>query len=184
MLYEQKAWIYAEFGNIICISVGRIVEDQGVNKLKIKSRTGHDEAQLLWDFCQDLHPYLNDKDVLLCGHNGKEFDFPRITRRLIVHGMILPKILDNQGKKPREIWHLDTMEMRKCGDIKSYTSLNLLAHLFGLPTPKDDIDGSQVSSVYRNQWDIQRIAHYCEKDVLTTANIYMKMTRRKVLERI
>lgn len=181
--YQQKAWIYAEFGKIVCISIGKIIQEQGETRtLKLKSRTGHNEYQLLTSWINDLKSYLYDHQTKLCWHNIKEFDLPRITRRMIVHSIPIPPILDLQGKKPREVWHIDTMEMRKCGDHKHYTSLNLLAHLFGLPTPKDDISGADIWRVYREEKDLDRISHYCQKDVFTTANLYMKITNQNSIE--
>jgi hypothetical protein len=112
---------------------------------------------------------------LLCAHNGKEFDFPYLCRRMVINGISLPGLLQISGKKPWEIPHLDTMEMWKFGDFKSYTSLNLLAHALGIPTPKDDIDGSMVGEVYWSQKDLKRISTYCEKDVLTAAQVFLRL---------
>jgi 3'-5' exonuclease len=147
----------------------------------VKSFASHDEVALLNDFAGLLNTYFNRPDHLLCGHNGKEFDFPYIARRMLIHGIMLPRILDIAGKKPWEVNHLDTMQMWKFGDYKSYTSLKLLAHVFGLPTPKDDIDGSQVGAVYWQEKDLNRIVRYCEKDVVTLAQVYLKMKQIPVL---
>jgi uncharacterized protein YprB with RNaseH-like and TPR domain len=167
----RRAGIYAEFGKIICISCGFFTQG---NTFRIKSYFGHDEKQLLADFTSMLQKSFSSPDKLLCAHNGKEFDFPFLCRRLLINQMPLPSILDIAGKKPWEVAHLDTMELWKFGDYKSYTSLNLLATIFGIPTPKDDIDGSKVWQVYWEEDNLERIVTYCQKDVLTVAQILLK----------
>ena len=177
--YNERGGIMAEFGKIICISVGILEKSE---KLMIKSFSGDDEKILLIEFGEIFnHPKL--QDVILCAHNGKEFDFPWIARRFLINGMQPPKPFQMFGKKPWEIPHLDTMELWKFGDYKSYISLELLAHVFGIPTPKDDIDGSMVSSIYYIEKDLFRIVQYCEKDVLTLANIFRRMRQEELLER-
>jgi uncharacterized protein YprB with RNaseH-like and TPR domain len=177
--YTERGGIMAEFGKIICISVG-IVEKNG--KLKIKSFSGDDEKKLLEEFGEIFNrPKL--RDVILCAHNGKEFDFPWIARRYLINGMQPPVPFRMFGKKPWEIPHLDTMELWKFGDYKSFISLELLAHLFGIPTPKDDIDGSMVASIYYIEKDLFRIVQYCEKDVLTLANVFRRMRQEDLLEK-
>ncbi|MCW4451468.1 3'-5' exonuclease [Kaistella sp. BT6-1-3] len=177
--YSERGGIMAEFGKIICISVGILEKSE---KLMIKSFSGDDERKLLEEFGEILnHPKLHD--VILCAHNGKEFDFPWIARRFLINGMQPPKPFQMFGKKPWEIPHLDTMELWKFGDYKSFISLELLAHVFGIPTPKDDIDGSMVSSIYYIEKDLFRIVQYCEKDVLTLANIFRRMRQEELLER-
>ena len=177
--YSERGGIMAEFGKIICISVGILEKSE---KLMIKSFYGDDEKILLIEFGEIFnHPKLHD--VILCAHNGKEFDFPWIARRFLINGMQPPKPFQMFGKKPWEIPHLDTMELWKFGDYKSYISLELLAHVFGIPTPKDDIDGSMVSSIYYIEKDLFRIVQYCEKDVLTLANIFRRMRQEELLER-
>jgi len=168
-LYE-RAGIYSEFGKIICISVG-IMKD---GEIRIKSFFGDDEKLLLSDFSKMLSTKFNSKTHLLCAHNGKEFDFPYIARRMLIHDVRLPEMLDIAGKKPWEISHLDTMELWKFGDYKNYTSLELLAAIFNIPTPKDDIDGSMVGEVYWKEKDLPRIVKYCQKDVLTIAQLFLK----------
>jgi uncharacterized protein YprB with RNaseH-like and TPR domain len=163
-----RAGIYAEFGKIICISVGAFLKGE----LRIKSFAGHDEKAILTDFAGLLNKRYNRSEHLLCAHNGKEFDFPYMARRMLVLGIQIPQILDLSGKKPWEVNHLDTMELWKFGDYKNYTSLDLLAAIFNIPTPKDDIDGSQVADVYYKQNDLPRIVHYCTKDVITVAQIF------------
>ena len=169
MVYE-RAGIYSEFGKIICISVGFIHND----KLRIKSFAGDDEAQLLRDFATMLENNFNKAGTLLCAHNGKEFDFPYIARRMLIHSISLPFLLDIAGKKPWEVPYLDTMELWKFGDYKNYTSLSLLAAIFNIPTPKDDIDGSMVGTVYYKEKNLKRIVSYCQKDVITTAQILLR----------
>lgn len=178
--YEQRAGIMAEFGMIVCISVGMI--DNNIGKLKIKTFSG-EERNLLIAFCELFYsPRLNN--IILCAHNGKEFDFPYIARRLLVNGIQPPIPFQMFGKKPWEIPHIDTMELWKFGDWKSYVSLELLAHIFGIPTPKDDIDGSMVADIYYKEGDIDRIIHYCEKDVLTLANVFRRMRQEDLLKRL
>ncbi|TSA23639.1 MAG: 3'-5' exonuclease [Bacteroidetes bacterium] len=168
-LYE-RAGIYAEFGKIICISTG-IYRN---NILWIKSFSGDDEAAILTDFAFQLSKAQEKKYQYLCAHNGKEFDYPYLIRRMLINGITVPPILDLSGKKPWEINHLDTMELWKFGDFKSYTSLELLAALFDIPTPKDDIEGSDVSRVYWDDHDLPRIIAYCQKDVMTLVNLILR----------
>lgn len=176
--YYRSAGIYAEFGKVICISVGFIKGKE----FRVKSFAGDDEKQLLADFCALLKSHYGQADHLLCAHNGKEFDFPYLSRRMLVNGIKLPKMLDTAAKKPWEVQHLDTMELWKFGDYKSYTSLNLLAAIFSIPTPKDDIDGSKVYDVYYNEKNLPRIVTYCQKDVLTVAQIILRMKEQPLLE--
>lgn len=172
----HRAGIYAEFGKIICISCGFIFGNGGEKKIIIKSFCGENERLLLVEFCDMLNKWIaNDEQKFLCAHNGKEFDFPYLCRRLIINSLPIPSILNTSGKKPWEVCHLDTLELWKFGDFKSFTSLNLLAHTLGIPTPKDDIDGSMVWNVYWNDRDLQRIVNYCQKDVVTVAQIFLKL---------
>jgi DNA polymerase elongation subunit (family B) len=165
-----SAGIYAEFGKIVCISCGFT----SGNEFRIKSFYGDDEKIMLEEFADLLNKHYDNSYKLLCAHNGKEFDFPYIARRMLVNGIKLPTILDLAGKKPWEIRHLDTMELWKFGDYKHYTSLELLAALFNIPTPKDDIDGSMVGHVYWVEKDLDRIVVYCQKDVITIAQLLRK----------
>lgn len=176
----DRAGIYAEFGKIVCISVGFISTRHG-KELRLKSFYSDDEETLLKEFSKLLNDHY-DRTQFLCAHNGKEFDIPYICRRLLVHGMPLPYQLDIAGKKPWEINHLDTMELWKFGDYKHYTSLDLLSAIFNIPTPKDDIDGSQVGKVYWEEKDLERIVRYCEKDVLTLANVFLKYRGEAILD--
>jgi DNA polymerase elongation subunit (family B) len=174
----NKAGIYAEFSKVICISAGFFNEDT----FRIKSFCGHDEKVLLADFSALLNKHFNRKEHLLCAHNGKEFDFPFLCRRLLVNGLKLPKALSIAGKKPWEVNHLDTLELWKFGDYKNYTSLNLLAHIFDIPTPKNDMDGSDVARVYWEEKNLERIATYCQKDVITVAQLLLRYTGRPLIE--
>lgn len=167
-LYE-RAGIYAEFGKIVCISVGYY--EKKLQKFRIKSFFSHTEKTLLLAFAHLLNKHFNANNDLMCAHNGKEFDFPYIARRLLINQIKLPKMLDIAGKKPWEIQHLDTMELWKFGDYKHYTSLDLLTAVFDIPSPKSDIDGSQVNKVYWEKGDIKRIAEYCQNDVLALAQL-------------
>ena len=173
-----RAGIYAEFGKIICISAGFF---RG-NEFRIKSFYGDDEFQLLKEFCKLLEAYFNFDKKMLCAHNGKEFDFPFLARRILINELPLPWILDAAGKKPWEVQYLDTMELWKFGDYKHYTSLELLAAVFGIPTPKDDINGADVHRVYWQEKDLERIKVYCQKDVLTIARLFLKYQQQPGIE--
>jgi predicted PolB exonuclease-like 3'-5' exonuclease len=174
----DRAGIYSEFGKIICISVGLFDFADNVYSFRLKSFYGDDEKELLIEFTE----LLDSKDYTLCGHNSKEFDFPYIARRCLINGIQIPKLLDSAGKKPWEVNHLDTMELWKFGDYKSFTSLNLLAAVFGINSPKDDIDGSQVWKVYWIDKDPERIKIYCQKDVVTVAQLLLKFKGMELLK--
>jgi len=174
----KRAGIYAEFGRIVCISAGFFYN----REFRLKSFYGDDEVILLREFATMLNRFHTHRDNLLCAHNGKEFDFPYIARRMLINGIALPELLDSAGKKPWEIAHLDTMELWKFGDFKSYTSLELLAAVFGIPTPKDDIDGSMVAEVYYHQHDLERIAHYCQRDTIAVAQLLRRYAGLPLIE--
>jgi len=181
-IYE-RAGIYAEFGKVICISCGFIQGSADNKKLTIKSFCGNDEKVLLEQFAEALKKWWSNPEKSLCAHNGKEFDYPYLCRRMIINGVPIPEVLKLHGKKPWEIKHLmDTMEMWKFGDYKSYTSLKLLAHVLGVPSPKDDIDGSMVNNVYWIEKDINRVAAYCQKDVITLTQILLRMYCEPLIE--
>jgi DNA polymerase elongation subunit (family B) len=170
----ERAGIYSEFGKIICISVG-LIRDKNPYIFRLKSFYGKDEKALLTEFSGMLLKFSRThNDAVLCAHNGKEFDFPYIARRMIINGLIIPGILDNAGKKPWEIKLLDTMDLWKFGDYKNYTSLELLTSVLGIPTPKDDIDGSMVAGIFYIEDNLERIVRYCEKDVLAIGRVLMK----------
>jgi 3'-5' exonuclease len=169
-----RAGIYSEFGKIICISVG-LLKEKNPFSLRLKSFFGDDEKSILSEFSAMLSRFSKtSRDAILCAHNGKEFDYPFIARRMIINGLVIPEILDNSGKKPWEIRLLDTMDLWKFGDYKNYTSLELLTSVLGISTPKDDIDGSMVAGVYYNEKDIERIVRYCEKDVLAIVQVLLR----------
>ena len=178
----ERAGVYAEFGKIVCISVGFLRQSKGERRYRTTSFYGHDEKQLLKEFADLLNNHFNGRDNALCGHNIKEFDAPFIARRMLVHGLHLPELLDTAGKKPWEVSHIDTMELWKFGDYKHYTSLKLLTKLFGIPTPKDDIDGSQVAQVYYEEGDVDRIEVYCRKDVLATTQLLLRYRNEPLIE--
>lgn len=174
-LYD-RAGIFAEFGKIIVISMGYLYQKKGEWTYRVKSFHDRDEKKLLQEFTQALEKSEKAGKKRLCAHNGQEFDYPWIARRMLVHGLPLPRILDVAGAKPWEVKDtlIDTLQLWKFGDFKHYTSLALLCALFGIPTPKDDIDGSQVARVYYGEDDLDRIVRYCEKDTLAVANLFLK----------
>lgn len=173
-LYFEKAGIFAEFGKVIVIGLGYFTFHEGKLEFRVKSLASDDEQQLLRDFVQIINSF-NQSELRYCAHNGKEFDFPYLCRRLLIHAMDIPSSLNVAGKKPWEVPFVDTMELWKFGDYKAFTSLELLAAIFKVPTSKDDIDGSQVNTVYYKEKDLARIAKYCKNDVIVTARIYLKL---------
>ena len=183
--YFNNAGIYAEFGKIICISAGyfRPVEGNTDNwQFTVTSFASHNEAHLLQQFADVLNKhYNNPARHYLCGHNIKEFDVPYVCRRMLIHGITLPSIIDVAGKKPWEVKYIDTMELWKFGDYKNFTKLNLLTELFNIPTPKDDIDGSDVGRVYWHEDDLPRITEYCQKDVLAVAQLVLRFKKIPLL---
>lgn len=180
--YKLKAGVMAEFAKVICISIGYLFTEKGEQYFRIKSFYGDDEFILLEKFIDLLNKKFKTNSHLLCAHNGKEFDFPFLSRRILINGLKLPKLLDIAGKKPWEVNHLDTMELWRFGDYKNYTSIKLLAALFGIPTPKDDIDGSQVARVYWEENDLERIKTYCQKDTLTVAQLLLKYKGKNLIK--
>lgn len=186
-LYPERAGIFAEFGKIVCISVGIVIRqpDNQELKVRLKSFASEDEKELLEQFSELLNQYYNNTSRhYLCGHNLREFDVPYICRRMVINRMPLPTALDISGKKPWETKHLlDTLEMWKFGDYKNYTSLKLLCAIFGFPSPKDDIDGSEVGRVFWEEDDLTRIARYCEKDVLAVVQLLLSYMRLPLLEK-
>ena len=176
----QRAGIYAEFGRIICISVG-LLKDKGQSGFRLKSFFGDDEKELLTGFSELITRYSRGREIQLCAHNGKEFDYPYMARRMIINRLSIPDILNNAGKKPWEVKLLDTMELWKFGDYKSYTSLDLLSSILDIPSPKDDIDGSMVADIYWKEHDLKRIVRYCEKDVLAVAQVLLRMMNKQLI---
>jgi len=181
--FSSSAGIYAEFGKIVCISVGFIYAKANEVAFKTKSFANHDEKILLEEFVALINKFCVSRDHTLCGHNIKEFDIPYICRRMLINGLPLPAIFQIAGKKPWEINFIDTLELWKFGDYKNYTSLKLLTAVFGIPTPKDDIDGSQVATVYYKQNDLERISLYCQKDVVATAQVFLRMKGLDIIKK-
>ena len=181
-LYNDRGGIYAEFGKIVCISVGFVHETSQGRQMRMKSFYHDDEETLLKQFKKLLDENYNTPYHILCGHNAKEFDFPYICRRMLINGIELPETLNIAGKKPWEISHLDTMELWKFGDFKAYTSLALLCHVFNIPTPKDDISGADVARVYFEEKDLERIKIYCEKDVVALIQLFLRMRGDELIE--
>lgn len=172
----ERAGIYAEFGKIICISAGVIIQKNGERFYRVKSFYDQEEKKLLTSFNEMLEKFTSNPGKKLCAHNGQEFDYPYIARRTLINGLRIPRILDVSGAKPWEIKDrlLDTLQMWKFGDYKNYTSLDLLCAVFNIPTPKSDIDGSQVAHVYYQEGDLDRIIRYCERDTLALANLMLR----------
>lgn len=178
--FYERAGIWAEFGKIVCISVGYFVFKGDIRNFRVTSFSG-DEVTLLKQFKNLLNQHFNQAKHLLCAHNGKEFDFPYIARRMLINSIALPYKLDLFGKKPWEVPHLDTMELWKFGDYKHYTSLKLMANVLGIPSPKEDMDGSMVRDVFYKENDLERIVTYCELDVVTTAQVFIRLRGNELL---
>lgn len=178
--FYERAGIWAEFGKIVCISVGYFAFKNGDRQFRTTSFFG-EEKKLLIDFSNLLNTHFKLPNHVLCGHNAKEFDFPFIARRMIINGVDIPEKLNLFGKKPWEIAHLDTMEMWKFGDYKHFSSVRLLTKVLNIPSPKDDIDGSEVAEVYYKEKDIDRIVTYCEKDVVAVAQIFLRFRNESIL---
>lgn len=178
--FYPRAGIWAEFGRIVCISVGYFKLKNDLRTFRTTSFYG-DEIKILKDFKNLLLTHFSETKHLLCAHNGKEFDFPYIARRMIIHNIELPYKLNLFGKKPWEVPHLDTLELWKFGDYKNYTSLKLLTNVLGIPSPKDDIDGSEVFRVFYEEQDIDRIIQYCEKDTIAVAQILLRLRGDELL---
>lgn len=178
--FYERAGIWAEFGKIICISVGYFSFRTNERNFRITSFKGEEE-KLLQEFRQLLEEHFFQPYHLLCAHNGKEFDFPYIARRMLIHNMRLPSKLNLFGKKPWEVPHLDTLELWKFGDYKHYTSLKLLTNVLGIPSPKEDIDGSMVRKVFYEDGELNRIVEYCERDVVAIAQVILKLRQESLL---
>lgn len=179
--FYERAGIWAEFGKIICISVGYFTFQGDIRQFRVTSFYG-DEVKILKDFKNLLITHFSQAKHLLCAHNGKEFDFPYIARRMIINQIELPYKLNLFGKKPWEVPHLDTLEMWKFGDYKNYTSLKLLTNVLGIPSPKDDIDGSQVCRIFYEENGLDRIITYCEKDTIAVAQVFLRLRGDSILD--
>lgn len=163
-----KAGIYAEFAKVVCIGLGYYHQ----KKFRVKTIASEDELDILTEFKDLLKNNFNTSVHLLCAHNGKEFDFPFLCRRFLINNLALPKALQLQGLKPWQVNHIDTMDLWKFGDVKNFSSLNLLAHVLGLPSPKGDMDGSMVAKAFYEEKNLAKIETYCKKDVITLARVY------------
>jgi 3'-5' exonuclease len=182
LAYESRAGIFSEFGKVIVIGLGFFSSSaESKREFRVKSLMDNNEKTLLEEFVKIIEQ-LNKPGLKLVAHNGKEFDFPYLSRRMLINGVKIPTCLDNSGKKPWEVQHIDTLEMWKFGDRKNFTSLDLLAKLFDLPSSKQDIDGSMVAKVYYKDKDLERIAKYCTEDVVVCTQVYLKLTNQKILE--
>ncbi len=178
--FYDRAGIWAEFGKIVCISVGYFLNKGDVRNFRVTSFFG-EEKKILTDFNTLLNNYFNQPQHVLCGHNAKEFDIPFIARRMIINQIAIPNKLNLFGKKPWEIPHLDTLELWKFGDYKHFTSLKLMCKILGIPSSKGDIDGSQVGHVFYVEKDMDRIITYCEKDTIAVAQIFLRLRREALL---
>jgi hypothetical protein len=181
--YPQRAGVMAEFAKIVCISMGYFAKQGNALQLRLKSFYGDDEKILLQQFIAMLNQIeaKNNKWVF-GGHNIKEFDIPFICRRLLVNGLHIPAYLDFQNMKPWDTNIVDTFQYWRFGDYKNYTSLKLLAAAMGVPSPKDDIDGSMVADVYWKEKNLERIVAYCQKDVVTTGNIILRFKNIELMK--
>jgi 3'-5' exonuclease len=182
-LYTERAAIFAEFGRVVCITCGYLrFQENGQPVLKLKSFSGPDEKQLLSACTELLDKFMADPKRNICAHNGKEFDFPYMGRRYLINQLPLPKIIaEIQSAKPWDVRLIDTMNLWKFGDFKSFTSLDLLCAALDIPSPKDDMDGSMVGKVFWEAQDHARIARYCEQDVIATAQVLLRMARLPLL---
>ena len=179
--FYNKAGIWAEFGKIICISVGYFTIKNAERQFRTKSIIGN-EKELLLEFNQLIEKHFSNPAFVFCGHNIKEFDIPYLCRRMLINGIPIPEKLQLFGRKPWEIPHLDTLELWKFGDYKHYTSLKLLTHVLGIPSPKEDIDGSEVRNVYYNEKNLERIMKYCERDVVAVAQVFLRLRNEPILD--
>ena len=181
--YFDRAGIYAEFGKIIAIGVGFFHwnDDQEIC-LKVKSISNDDETQVLRDFKILLEQKYKPTTLTLCAHNGKEFDYPYLCRRMLVNGIDIPKALQITGKKPWEIPHFDTLDMWKFGDRKHYTSLELLAAIFNIPSSKTELSGDQVNETYHHQNDLSKITRYCREDIIVLAQLFLKYQNMDIVK--
>jgi 3'-5' exonuclease len=178
-IYNQKAGLQAEFGKIICITIGYIRFDaNGIPVIKTKSYSGDSEAELLkqfFGFAEQVPTKI--PDAKFAGHNIKRFDLPYIFKRGIINGLDVPSNLVLHGKKPWEVNIEDTSDIWSNGVWQeSFTSLDILTAVLGIPSPKSDIDGSEVTNVYWNDNDLNRIVEYCERDVAATAQVILKIS--------
>lgn len=180
-LYNLKASLYVEWAKIVCISCGVInISNPQEYVLKTMSITGNNDKDILTEMMgkvKAIYNYAGKKeDFAFCAHNGKIFDFPFISKRMIINGLDIPKAFQIHNLKPWEIEHLiDTKEMWKFGVYDNNSSLSLLSATFGVESSKDEMDGSMVKDVYYKEKNFKKIADYCEKDILALATVYLRM---------
>lgn len=181
--YSERAAIMAEFGKVICISVGYFRREGEQLQLRLKSFAQDNEADLLGAFADAIGQIISARKskIWFCGHNIREFDIPYLCRRMLIHQMTLPAWLDFQALKPWDVPLIDTLQLWKFGDYKHYTSLKLLAACMGIASPKSDIDGSMVGTVYWEEKNLERIREYCQKDVVTVAQLMLRFCNRPLL---
>ncbi len=182
-LYSDRAAIYAEFGKIIVIGMAIFHEDNGKPAMRVKSISSNNEKELLTDFKNFIESKFDQDNLRLCAHNGKEFDYPYLCRRMLINDIKIPWSLNMTGKKPWEVNHIDTMELWKFGDWKSFTSLDLLTNIFGIPSSKTELDGSMVTKTYYKEKDgLKKVEEYCQKDVIATAQLYLRLNNLPLIE--
>ncbi len=185
-LYLQKAALSPEFARIVCATFGRleIKSDEVLgetSKLTLKSYKSQNEMEIL----KGAHDVFDKfKGFKFCGHNVKRFDVPMLCKRLIINGFSLPNELQVQNMKSWEVPFIDTAEQWSFGAWQeSFTSLDLLCTVLGVDSPKDKIEGSEVNT-YFWQGRVDEIAEYCEKDVVATAQCYLKLNGQSRVEEI
>lgn len=174
--FAGRAGVYSEFAKVVCIGFGSLHHTDGQWNMRLKALYGDDEKAVLTDFADMVNRFCAySPQMMFCGHNIKEFDIPFLCRRMLINDVTIPAVMNMSGKKPWDNPHQDTLELWKFGDFKNYTSLALLAEVLGIPSPKEDIDGSMVAEVYYREHNLQRIASYCLLDVATSARVYLRL---------
>lgn len=183
-LYYNKASLHAEFGKIIVISAAYFyLNDKQDLCLRVKAFDAPDERTLLEDFVELLkQKHFNSKALRLCAHNGKDFDFPYLSRRMLVNNIEIPDALDIMGKKPWEIQHLDTMDIWRFGERRETVSLETLAAIFGLPDYTAEMNNNQINDVYYKEKNLEKIASFSKKDVSITAQVYLKLNNIPLID--
>jgi hypothetical protein len=187
LLYQQRASAFAEFGKVVCIGLGGWDRDG----FHLSCLHDHDEGCLLNDFIHRVEKHPAGQKLVLCAHNGKEFDFPYLCRRMLINGLALPNVLNISGKKPWEIPHKDTLEMWKFGDRKIYTSLGLMSAVLGIPTASMSTFEKRALKFPAS---IQELAATSMEKVLAMARVYARLAaqapivdeaviRNRILER-
>lgn len=176
-LYKTKASLFAEFSRVACISIGMIKD----GKIKIRSYKDKDEQKLLYDFANATNA-LQAKypKLVLAGHAITTFDNPFLMRRMLINGIELPAPFDIAHLKPWETQVIDTLTLWKGQSYYSASLINITT-AFGLPSPKDEMDGSEVNEAFHSG-KLDEIATYCEKDVFALANVVLKMRGDKPVE--